>query len=285
VHDGLEYITLASIHHILAYMAVHYPEVTLPICVCVPPVNRTEEYQTTQQEAFGQFIVETVIPFVNVNFATIPNDPDRWGSMGASNGGNISLYLAGTYPEQFHNLVLMSPYIPTEQYSLIAAQPPGTYDIYLNWGTYDIPLLVPLIEEFNAMLVDLEVNHYKKQFNEGHSWGLWRATIDEGLQFLFGEGVGGEDEHHQPEPNSLNLELFPYPNPFHDTVTVSINGARGPVSLMVYDIAGRAHVTTRLGAATRIWRWHPRGLPAARYVVRVTDESETRATVPLSYVR
>jgi enterochelin esterase-like enzyme len=281
VHDGLEYITLASIHHIIAYMPVHYPAISPPICVCVPPVNRTEEYQTTQQEAFGRFIVETVIPFVNQNFATVPDDPAQWGSMGASNGGNISLYLAGTYPEHFHGLILMSPYIPQEQLDLIAAQPRETYRIYLSWGSYDIPLLIPLIETFTTMLADSGVNHYKMQFNEGHSWGLWRATVDEGFQFLYGGGVGIEDEDEPPKPCSERLGLLPYPNPFRESVTVEIRGTRGPVNVSVYDIAGHAHAKTRLRAGAYVWQWNPQNLPAARYIICVTDGGESMVTTPV----
>lgn len=284
VHDGLEYITLASIDRVLAYMAVHYPEVSLPLCVCVPPVNRTEEYQTTQQEAFGRFIVETVIPFVNQNYATEPNDPDQWGSMGASLGSTISLYLAGTYSEQFHRLVLMSPYIPQEQYDLIAAQPPATYDIYLNWGAYDIPLLIPLIEEFNAMLADLGVNHYKKRFNEGHSWGLWRATIDEGLQFLYGGGVGADYQEDRSIPNSMGLELRPFPNPFNRLLTLDLPDIPEPIVIGVFDLAGRLLHRERLESDDTVWRWDARAIPSGRYVLHVRGQELLAGAVSILHI-
>jgi pimeloyl-ACP methyl ester carboxylesterase len=265
-------------------MAVHYPDITLPICVCVPPVNRTEEYQTTQQETFGLFIAETVIPFVNQNFATCPDDPDQWGSMGASNGGNISLYLAGTFPELFHQLIVMSPYIPTEQYERIVAQPSETFSIYLNWGYYDLQLLIPLIEEFNAMLEDSGVVHYKKQFNEGHSWGLWRATIDEGFQFLYGGGLGTDHYEDRAMPNSVGLELRPFPNPFDRCLTLDLPDMLEPIEIGVFDLAGRLLHREYLESGCTLWRWDAKAVPSGRYVLHVRDRESLAGAVSILHI-
>ncbi len=208
VHDGLEYLALGKLDSVLEFLAVRCPSVPLPICVCVPPVNRNEEYAGAQQEAFGRFIVETVVPFVNARYATAPGDPTMWGCMGASNGGNVSLYLAGTYPDLFRRLVLMSPYVPPPQADLVAAQPPDTYRIYMIWGTYDLKVLLPLIEAFDALMTHRGIPHLSRVYPEGHSWGLWRATIDEGLLFCMGverrapceEGRNGQGAQPPPQP-------------------------------------------------------------------------------------
>ncbi len=285
VHDGLEYISLANLQYVLAYMSVNYTEVALPICICIPPVNRTEEYATTQQQAFGQFIVETVIPFVNENFTTIPDAPEMWGSMGASYGGNISLYLGGAYPETFRNILIMSPHIPQAQYDLIAALPPETFEIYLNWGAYDIPDLLPLINTFVHMLEDRDISHYARQFNEGHSWGLWRATIDEGFQFLFGQGVGVmEDGKNDLGPLEMNLELRAFPNPFGGRLAVLIGGARGPLQVTVHDVMGRVHHRESLDNNSLAWFWYPTEITSGRYVVSVKDRFG-RETIPVVHLR
>jgi enterochelin esterase-like enzyme len=185
VHDGLEYITLASLPNVLAYLARMRPDLELPICVCIPPVDRQAEYAGDQLEAFGRFIVETVVPFVEARYAARAGDPRWWASMGASNGGNVSLYLAGAYPERFGGVIAMSPYVASRQHDLIAAAGGPAWRIYLNWGTYDLPQLIPGIESLLSLLREQGIAHRARAYHEGHSWGLWRATIDEGLEFLY----------------------------------------------------------------------------------------------------
>lgn len=269
VHDGLEYVALAYLDRVLAFLAAHYPGATLPICVCVPPVNRTEEYAGSQQQAFGQFITETVVPFVNERYGTTPDDPTRWGSMGASNGGNISLYLAGTYPQQFRRLVIMSPYVPREQADLIAAQPPETYRIYMNWGSYDIQSLIPLIESFDDMMEQQGIPHQSRLFHEGHSWGLWRATIDEGL--LFCEGVQGGDDASPGVPTTGQLRLDAYPNPFGSRLKVLLSGTDLPTTISVYDMAGRQHHCEMLPGDQRTWSWQLASLPSGPCIIEADD--------------
>ena len=280
VHDGLEYISLGYLPNIMSYMAVHYPWVDLPICVCVPPVNRTEEYAGSQQVDFGQFIMNNVIPHINENYATIPGDPTKWASMGASNGGNISLYLGGTYPGQFRKLLIMSPYIPQGQYNLIAAQPADTYQIYLNWGTYDIESLIPLIESFNAMMDERGIVHYKQKYNEGHSWGLWRATIDQGFMFLFGGGVSADIEE---KTGSLDISIRP--NPFYSTTTIRFRERADPTVMEIVDLAGRIVYSHRLPAGTDSWIWAPSArIAAGRYIAHIVDD-ERSTGVPLVYLK
>jgi len=280
VHDGLEYISLGYLSNIMSYMAVHFPWVDLPICVCIPPVNRTEEYAGSQQDEFGQFIMNNVVPHINENFATVPGNPTKWGSMGASNGGNISLYLGGTYPGQFRKLLIMSPYIPQAQYDLILNQPADTYEIYLNWGTYDIESLIPLIETFNTMMEDREIVHFKQRYNEGHSWGLWRATTDQGFMFLFGGGV-----HAESEEKASTRELSVYPNPFYSATTISFQNRIYPSTLEIFNLAGREVFSYDLPAGTHTWKWSPASeIAAGRYIAYISDDTGS-AGVPLVYLK
>ncbi|MBN2170111.1 MAG: hypothetical protein JW819_02180 [Candidatus Krumholzibacteriota bacterium] len=186
VHDGREYIGLGKLPRVLAHLAATRPELRLPVCVCVAHVERGEEYGGAKQEAYGRFIVETLLPFVTARYAVSMDPADR-GSMGASAGGHVSVYLAGRYPEQFQGLVLMSPYIPDAKRALFALRAPADCRVYLNWGRWDLPEIPPLAEAFAAMLAERGIAHEARVCNEGHSWGLWRATIDEGLLVVFGE--------------------------------------------------------------------------------------------------
>jgi len=183
VHDGSEYLTLGSLRNVVAWLADRHPSLELPIFVCVPPVNRTAEYQTTQQTLFGQFVVDTVLPAVRSQWAT-HGDPARWITLGASNGGNISAFLLGEYPQVFGRGVLMSPYLPAEQRARLAALSPDSLRVYLNWGSYDLAAIIPGAEATTELLEQNGVPHLARLYHEGHSWGLWRATLDEGLLFV-----------------------------------------------------------------------------------------------------
>jgi len=185
VHDGPEYLSLGSLDRVLAWLAVHRPDLPLPICVCVPPADRTAEYMGDSLEPFGRFITETVMTFVPENHPAAAGSR-RWGSLGASAGGNVTLYLAGAYPDRFDRLLVMSPLVAPPQRALIAARPADAYRIYLNWGRYDLPALLQPIREFADLLQLRGTPHQARRYNEGHSWGLWRATLAEGLEFLYG---------------------------------------------------------------------------------------------------
>lgn len=281
VHDGLEYITLASLRNVLAWMAVERPQVRLPICVCIPPVNRSAEYDGAQQEAFGQFIVDTVVPFVNQNYATRAADPDWWGTLGASSGGDIATYLAGAYPQVFNRVIAMSPYLPAAQLERIEARPLDGFRMYLNWGSYDIGMLLPLIADFRAMLEQRGAVHQARLFEEGHSWGLWRATIDEGLEFLWPRDTGiGEGRGQLP----AGLGLRAWPNPFNGRIGISLAPGDGVPELGVYNSLGQ-----RVGALPSPdgpdrWHWHPESLASGRYWIRAGRAGQS-STLPVLYIK
>lgn len=185
VHDGLEFIELGALARVMAWLAAHEPELTLPICVCVPPADRAPEYAGWKRAGFMTYLMDELIPFVEARYKVAPGR--SWGSLGASNGGNISLELALAHPERIGMVIAMSPYVSPEVMEGFAKlpEPPA---LYLNWGRYDIPELLPLIEEFLKRLEDAGVPHRAESYNEGHSWGLWRATIDEALRTVIGSG-------------------------------------------------------------------------------------------------
>ena len=186
VHDGRETIGLGKLPRVMSHLAAARPELRLPVCVCVAHVDRGEEYNGAKQEAYGRFIVETLLPFVSSRYAVSMDPADR-GSMGASAGGHVSVYLAGRYPEQFTRLILMSPYIPDAKRALYALRAPAESRVYINWGRWDLPAIPPLAEAFTAALAERGIDHEARVYNEGHSWGLWRATIDDGLLAAFGD--------------------------------------------------------------------------------------------------
>ncbi len=179
VHDGLEYIALADLVKALAWLSAG--PAMLPICVCVPPVRRTEEYATDLQDDFGRFIVDSLIPQIEKRYG----ERGPWGSMGASYGGEISLYLARRYPEHFDRVAVMSPAIAPAQHQGVEVLDPASLKLYVNWGIYDIQPLIPACEGFVNILKEKGFEHMVEVKPQGHSWGFWRDSLIPALRYLY----------------------------------------------------------------------------------------------------
>jgi len=179
VHDGLEYLSLAGLDRAWNRMAAN--SLTVPICVCVPPVRRTEEYATDLQDDFGRFIVDTLIPMIEKRYG----ERGRWGTMGASYGGSISLYLARHYPGHFDRVVAMSPAVTPAQHNGSEALDPASLKLYVNWGVYDIQSLIPGCESFVEMLANKGFEHLVEVKPQGHSWGFWRDSLIPAFRYIY----------------------------------------------------------------------------------------------------
>lgn len=182
VHDGPEYVTLGGLDRALAWLAEHRPGLDLPICVCVPPGRRTDEYAGGLQEPFGLWVTGTLQPFIAVQHDV----GTTWGVMGASYGGNAALDLARRYPGNFDRVAVMSPYVAPEQSIAYAAMPPQRVRVYLNWGSFDLPQLIPMDREFAALLAGCGFACLAEEKPQGHSWGFWRDSLPAALEYLYG---------------------------------------------------------------------------------------------------
>lgn len=181
VHDGLEYIDFADLPGALGHLHELHPDAALPTCVCVPPVRRTEEYATSAQEAFGFFVVETLIPRIEARYG----ERGKWGSLGASYGGNVSLFLARRHPARFDRVAAMSPAVDPRQHDGIAGLEPSSLKLYVNWGIYDIERLIPDCERFAGMLEERGFDHRVEVAPQGHAWFFWRDALEPALGFLY----------------------------------------------------------------------------------------------------
>ena len=232
-HDGLEYLDLASADNIFDYL-IDETLVEPLIGIFVPPVNREQEYAGNLQDEFTDFIVEEIMPWADERFRTKPS-PQFRAVAGASNGGNIALWLGLQHPEVFGNVAAYSSNVQTSISSGFQNEPVLDLKFYLDIGTYDIPALIPLVNNLRDILEDKEYDYQFQEWHEGHSWGNWRAHIDNALQFFFAN------------PNSINeqrinddLIIFQnYPNPCKDFTKISFCSIPGiMVEISLYNIQG-----------------------------------------------
>jgi len=269
IHDGLEYVSLANANNVLDYL-IQEQRIDPMIAVFVPPVNRTEEYAGSQQNQFTTFIINELMPVIDQRYRT-RRDPTQRALLGASNGGNISLWIGYSHPEQFGNIAAQSSNIQTSISSGFQSSPLLPLKLYLDLGTYDIPQLIPLVRNFIPILQNKGYPFLYFEYHEGHSWGNWRAHIDNALEFFFpGTATGVRLEEARTE-NYLLLENFP--NPFNAGTTIRFSvSEESRTRLAIFDYLGR-HITTlvdsNLPAGTYFIPWQPDGYASGVFFYRL----------------
>ncbi len=235
-HDGLEYLSLASTQNMLDYL-IAQRKIQPLVAVFVPPVKRTEEYAGNLQVKFTAFIVAELMPWVDKNYR-VRRKPEFRATLGASNGGNIALWLGLNHPEQFGNIAAQSSYVQPSIFSRFGTEPKKPLKIYLDIGTYDIPLLVPMVRDFKKIIEAKAYPCHYLEFHEGHSWGNWRAHIDDALTFFFPASPLKINEMKLPE---FNFQLYQnFPNPFNPQTRIEYKLREDlEVELAIYDLSGR----------------------------------------------
>jgi len=181
-HDGLDYLTLANAQNILDYL-IWQQRIVPVIALFIPAVNRVDEYAGNLKTAYSHFVVDEILPWVDHQFRT-QNNPESRITFGLSAGGNISLWLGLHSSEIFGKVAVQSSYVEAN----IARGFKETSNIYthfyLDMGSYDIPVLLPLMDNFIQILRERNFRYQYRSYPEGHSWGNWRAHIDDALEMF-----------------------------------------------------------------------------------------------------
>lgn len=238
-HDGLEYVTLAQANNVIDYL-ISQNRIRPIIAVFVPPVNRTAEYAGNQMTQFSAFIVNELMPSIDARYRTQRNPANR-ATLGASNGGNIALWLGLNYSATFGNVAAQSSNIISSISSGFQSNPRLDLKLYLDLGTYDIPQLIPLVRNFIPILQTKGYTFQYIEYHEGHSWGNWRAHIDNALEMFFPPTPASVVEQALTSGFELHQN---YPNPFNPTTAISYQlSAVSRVTLKVFDVLGREVAT------------------------------------------
>ena len=195
VHDGPEYLSLANAKNSIDYL-IHHNKIESIIVVFVPPVNRNDEYTGNLQSNFMRFIVEELMPWVDSHYRT-ETDPAKRAVMGASAGGNISLRIVMNHSAIFGNVAVQSSYIEEDIAATFQSGPTLNLKFYLDLGTYDLAILMPLVRSFVPILEEKGYPHIYNEYHEGHSWGFWHAHLGDILIYFFpanGSSIDGRTE-------------------------------------------------------------------------------------------
>lgn len=161
--------------------------------------NIPEEPRANQ---YVNFIVESVIPFVEENYPVIKNRDGRF-VVGSSYGGLISLYTLTKYPEMFSGAAALSTHWPgtyesndeipdgIREYLRRNLPAPGSHKIYYDHGTETLDsLYAPYQRKVDAMMVELGFRpdqDFKSLVFEGtdHSENAWAERFEIPVRYLF----------------------------------------------------------------------------------------------------
>lgn len=233
-HDGPEYFSLGNAVNILDNLVAGSLMAPV-IALFVPPVNRTEEYAGNRMDQFTTFIVSELMPAIDSRYKT-SRDPSLRAMAGASNGGNIALYISMRHPEAFGLVAAQSSNIIPVITDTFTQSHRLPLNVYLDIGMYDIPFLVPVVEGFRSILADKGYPHEFHRWSEGHSWGSWKGHLRLPLVRFF-PVTAGTTEPPAGSPGKLHQNR---PNPFRGQTVIPCSAIPGEnIELTLFDSAGR----------------------------------------------
>jgi enterochelin esterase family protein len=239
--DGSEYISLGKAVNVIDNL-LDSSKIQPVIAVFIKPNNRNEEYAGSLRNQYRLFFVNELVPYIDANYKTKINPHQRL-VLGDSFGGNISALISYNHPEVFGLCGLHSAaFWPNgyEAYNLIVNGPVKDIKWSSIWGTYES--LYTNMRDFRDYLLSANYELDWLERPEGHSWGLWRATIDKMLMYFFPDNSSDViAEDFTPKDFILYQN---YPNPFNPRTIISWQSAVGSwQTLKVFDVIGNEVAT------------------------------------------
>ncbi len=155
-----------------------------------------------------------------IHFTILNKIPKERLVLGDSYGGNISALISYNHPEVFGLCGLHSAaFQPNgyEAYNLIINGPVEDIKWSSIWGTYEG--LYVNMRSFRDFLIGANYELDWLERPEGHSWGLWRATIDKMLEYFFPDNSSGVIAENGFTPDGFILYQN-YPNPFNPSTNI-----------------------------------------------------------------
>lgn len=233
--DGQEYRSFAHIDNIADYL-INNDLTRDMILIMQVPNNRENEY--VLNDTFVNFLADELVPVIDAGFRTIDSPASR-GMAGVSYGGLCATYTCYLRPDIFGMCAAQSPaYWPNNNLILSLLATNGfdpDIPVYMDWGTYE-----PSIQLTGIMARDWFMANGNAvaafEYPEGHSWGQWRAHIDDALKMFFPPATALEPVE-QNERVSMTCN---YPNPFSKSTRIAFSlPTNDRVEVTIYNIAGQ----------------------------------------------
>jgi len=235
--DGLEYITLGKAVNVIDNL-LDSAKIQPVIGIFVTPNNRNEEYAGSLRNQYRLFFVNELVPFIDADYKTRAESGERL-VFGDSFGGNISALISYNHPDVFGLCGLHSAaFWPNnyEAYNLIVNGPQENIKWSSIWGSYEG--LYTNMRSFRDYLISANYELDWLERPEGHSWGLWRATIDRMLEYFYPGNSTAVISGNNNTPGDFTLYQN-YPNPFNPATKIRWQQPVGSwLRLKLYDALG-----------------------------------------------
>jgi enterochelin esterase-like enzyme len=189
VTDGHEYADdrLGAMVVVLDNL-IHQGKISPVIAVFVDPRNpsnpsqnrRMEEYRANIR--FAGFLADELVVQIDANYKTNPAAGKR-AILGTSLGGWNSAFTGIRRPETFGLIGIHSPAFDQAIIQEYSNQPQAQLKIFMSTG-----LINDTQNQARGMRDIMQAKGYPLQYievNEGHSWGNWRALLEEPLVYFF----------------------------------------------------------------------------------------------------
>ena len=226
--------------------------------------NRRQE-QLVTNASYARFVAEDLVPRIDAAYRT-QDVPEARGILGTSLGGLFSAYLGARHPDVFTRLAIHSPAFWVADpaiYTLMGQTGTGAFRVAMTTGTVNDGA-----DNARRMRDVLEARGHDvtyREVPEGHSWGNWRALIDDVLVPLFPpRPVAGESA---AEAGALRLDAVP--NPGRAVALRYTLAEPGPVRLTCADAAGRTVAAVDTTRAAGVHEHALAGVAAGVYVCRL----------------
>jgi len=197
------------------------------------------QYGGGDGEKYLQFIVQTLKPYIDLNYRTLP-DRENTGIMGSSLGGLISHYGALSYQDVFSKAGLFSPsYWYSDSIWIFTHNQVKNQDMrfFQLCGTNESTGMVADMQRMNDSLLNIgfEQNNIRNKIvNAGqHNEKLWREAFEEAYLWLFDPYAFSIGDHE----NFKQISCFP--NPAYDILTYKTVSNLAIDTVMIIDMEGK----------------------------------------------
>lgn len=187
-------------------------------------------------DKYMQFIVETLKPYIDANFRTLPGK-ENTGIMGSSLGGLISHFGALQYPEVFGMAGLFSPsyWFSDSIWAFTASAQTGNgLRVYQTCGSAEGSNTdVNMLRMSDSLIVSgLPASNIKNVVIPGgqHNEDLWRKQFKAAYLWLFAGNAFSSEK-------TLPLQIFP--NPASTSFRINQKSISNSDSLTISDMNGR----------------------------------------------
>lgn len=209
--------------------------------------NRLGEYTPWSNAQYGggdgekymQFIVETLKPYIDQHYRTLP-DRGNTALMGSSLGGLISHFGGLNYQNVFSKAGLFSPSYWFSDSIWMFTHQTGKQDdmrFYQLCGSNESAGMVGDMQRMNDSLVSIgfsQDNIFNKVVPGGqHNEKLWREAFGDAYLWLFNSYSNAIEE------SVVNAKMMVYPNPVINFLTLPGGGNNAYDKVIIIDTNGR----------------------------------------------